>query len=41
MFEDLFSFIAAQNCDKRSNPLDADLKCKLNRYLVQMKKAIE
>ncbi|CAF1526154.1 unnamed protein product [Rotaria sordida] len=41
MFEDLFSFIVAQNCDKRGNPLDADLKCKLNRYLVQMKKAIE
>ncbi|CAF1226174.1 unnamed protein product [Rotaria sp. Silwood1] len=41
MFEDLFSFIAAQNCDKRGNPLDVDLKCKLNRYLVQMKKAIE
>ncbi|CAF0897762.1 unnamed protein product [Rotaria sordida] len=41
MFEDLFSFIVAQNYDKRGNPLDADLKCKLNRYLVQMKKAIE
>ncbi|CAF5012932.1 unnamed protein product [Rotaria sp. Silwood1] len=41
MFEDLFSFIAAQNCDKRGNPLDVDLKCKLNRYVVQMKKAIE
>ncbi|CAF0861860.1 unnamed protein product [Rotaria sordida] len=41
MFEDLFSFIVAQNCDKRGNPLDVDLKCKLNRYLVQMKKAIE
>ncbi|CAF4984708.1 unnamed protein product [Rotaria sp. Silwood1] len=26
MFEDLFSFIAAQNCDKRGNPLDVDLK---------------
>ncbi|CAF3969261.1 unnamed protein product [Rotaria sordida] len=41
MFEDLFSFIVEQNCDKRGNPLDADLKHKLNRYLVQKKKAIE
>ena len=41
MFEDLFSFIAALNYDKKGNPLDVDLKCKLNRYLVQMKKATE
>lgn len=41
MFEDLFSLIAAQNCDRKGNPLDADLKYKLNRYLVQMKKATE
>ncbi|CAF1343835.1 unnamed protein product [Rotaria sp. Silwood1] len=41
MFEDLFSLIALQNLDKRGNPLDADLKCKLNRYLVQMKKETE
>ncbi|CAF4071385.1 unnamed protein product, partial [Rotaria sp. Silwood2] len=41
MFEDLFSLIAAQNLDKRGKPLDVDLKCKLNRYLVQMKKATE
>ncbi|CAF3351160.1 unnamed protein product [Rotaria sp. Silwood2] len=41
MFEDLFSFIAGQNLDKRDNSLDVDLKCKPNRYLVQMKKAIE
>ena len=41
MFEDLFSVIASQNQDKRGNPLDADLKCKLERYLVQVKKARE
>ena len=41
MFEDLFSFIAALNYDKKGNPLDVDLKCKLNPYLVQMKKAKE
>ena len=38
MFEDLISFIATLNYDKKGNPLDADLKCKLNRYLVQLKK---
>jgi hypothetical protein len=41
MFEDLFTVIAAQNQDKRGNPLDADLKCKLELYLIQMKKARE
>jgi hypothetical protein len=41
MFEDLFAVIPAQNQDKRGNPLDADLKCKLERYLIQMKKARE
>jgi hypothetical protein len=41
MFEDLFTVIAAQNHDKKGNPLDADLKCKLDRYLVQIKKAKE
>ncbi|CAF4710233.1 unnamed protein product, partial [Rotaria sp. Silwood2] len=41
MFEDLFNVIAAQNQDKKGNPLDADLKCKLERYRIQMKKARE
>ena len=41
MFEDLFTVIASQNKDKNGNTLDADLKCKLNRYLIQMKKASE
>ena len=41
MFEDLISFIATLNYEKKGNPLDADLKCKLNRYLVQLKKATE
>jgi hypothetical protein len=41
MFEDLFSLIASQNHDKKGNPLDADLKCKLERYRIQMKKAKE
>jgi hypothetical protein len=41
MFEDLFNVIAAQNQDKKGNPLDADLKLKLERYLIQMKKARE
>ena len=41
MFEVLISFIATLNYEKKDNPLDADLKCKLNRYLVQLKKATE
>jgi hypothetical protein len=41
MFADLFSLIASQNYDKKGNPLDADLKCKLERYLIQMKNASE
>ncbi|CAF4562891.1 unnamed protein product, partial [Rotaria magnacalcarata] len=41
MFEDLFGLIAAQNQDKKGNTLDADLKCKLERYLVQLKKTRE
>lgn len=41
MFEDLFSLIAMQNHDRKGNPLDADLKLKLERYLIQMKKAKE
>ena len=39
MFQDLFSLIASQNQDKKGNILDADLKCKLERYLIQMKNA--
>jgi hypothetical protein len=39
MFVDLFSLIAMQNQDRKGNPLDADLKVKLERYLIQMKKA--
>ena len=41
MFEDLFLLIAAQNQDKKGNTLDADLKCRLDRYLIQMKKTRE
>ncbi|CAF2136210.1 unnamed protein product [Rotaria magnacalcarata] len=41
MFEDLFGLIAAQNQDKKGNTLDADLKCNLERYLVQLKKTRE
>ena len=41
MFEDLFTLIAGQNQDKRGNTLDADLKCRLDRYLIQMKKTRE
>ena len=41
MFEDLFTLIAAQNLDKKGNALDADLKCRLERYLVQVKKTRE
>jgi hypothetical protein len=41
MFEDLFGLIAMQNHDKKGNPLDADLKLKLERYLIQMKKSKE
>ncbi|CAF1265947.1 unnamed protein product [Adineta ricciae] len=37
MFEDLFTLIASQNHDKKGNVLDADLKSKLERYLIQMK----
>ncbi|CAF4692728.1 unnamed protein product, partial [Rotaria sp. Silwood1] len=39
IFEDLFAVICSQNQDKNGNPLDADLKYKLDRYDVQMKKA--
>ncbi|CAF4346147.1 unnamed protein product, partial [Rotaria sp. Silwood2] len=43
MFEDLFGLIASQNQDKKGNILDPDpdLKLKLERYLIQMKKAKE
>ncbi|CAF3376468.1 unnamed protein product [Rotaria socialis] len=41
MFEDLFGLIASQNQDKKGNILDIDLKLKLERYLIQMKKAKE
>ncbi|CAF4750020.1 unnamed protein product [Rotaria sp. Silwood2] len=41
MFEDFFSFITVQNCDSNGRTLDADLKLKLERYLIQMKKAKE
>ena len=41
MFDDLFFLIASQNQDKKGNPIDADLKLKLERYLIQMKKAKE
>jgi len=41
MFEDIFSFITIQNCDSKGRTLDADLKVKLERYLIQMKKAKE
>jgi hypothetical protein len=41
MFQDLFSFITSLNQDKKGNTLDADLKCKMERYLIQMKKAHE
>ncbi|CAF3913491.1 unnamed protein product [Rotaria sp. Silwood2] len=35
------SFITIQNCDSNGRTLDADLKLKLERYLIQMKKAKE
>ncbi|CAF1940269.1 unnamed protein product [Rotaria magnacalcarata] len=41
MFEDLFGLIVSQNQDKKGNILDIDLKLKLERYLIQMKKAKE
>ncbi|CAF4085588.1 unnamed protein product, partial [Rotaria magnacalcarata] len=41
MFEDLFFFIASTNQDKRGNTLDADLKCRLERYLIHVKKSRE
>jgi hypothetical protein len=39
MFQDLFTLISSQNLDRKGNVLDADLKSKLERYLIQMKNA--
>jgi hypothetical protein len=41
MFMDLFGLIAKQNHDRKGNPLDADLKLKLERYLTQMKNLLQ
>lgn len=41
MFEDLLSLIASQNKDRKGNIVDADLKLKLELYLIQMKKSKE
>ncbi|CAF3361304.1 unnamed protein product [Rotaria socialis] len=41
MTEDIFTFISTKNQDKKGNPLDVDLKCRINRYFVQMKKTTE
>ncbi|CAF2066751.1 unnamed protein product [Rotaria magnacalcarata] len=41
MLEDVFTFISAKNQNQKGNPLDADLKCRINRYFIQMKKATE
>ncbi|CAF4981331.1 unnamed protein product, partial [Rotaria sp. Silwood1] len=41
MLEDVFSWMALQNQDKKGNTLDADLKCRLERYVVQMRKTRE
>ena len=41
MFDDLFGLIASQNQDKGGNILDVDLKVKLERYRIQMKKVKE
>lgn len=41
MFEDLFTLTASLNQDKRGNILDADLKVRLERYLIQVKKTKE
>ena len=39
MFQDLFTFISSINVNKDGKSLDADLKYKLERYLVQLKNA--
>ncbi|CAM4980323.1 unnamed protein product [Rotaria socialis] len=41
MTEDIFTFISTKNQDKKGNPLGVDLKCRINRYFVQMKKTTE
>ncbi|CAF2146604.1 unnamed protein product [Rotaria magnacalcarata] len=41
MLEDVFTFISAKNQNQKGNPLDAHLKCRINRYFIQMKKATE
>ncbi|CAF2120803.1 unnamed protein product [Rotaria magnacalcarata] len=41
MTEDIFTFISTQNQDKKGNSVDADLKCRINCYFVQMKKVTE
>ncbi len=41
ILEDICSFITAQNIGTKGRVLDADLKCKLERYCIQMKKATE
>jgi hypothetical protein len=38
---DKFEQFMLEKNQKKGNPLDADLKCKLERYLIQMKKAKE
>jgi len=41
MIEDICLFITSQNVDINGRTLDADIKCKLERYRLQMKKAQE
>ena len=39
--EEILSVFSAQNRDKKGHFIDADLHCRLDRYLVQLKKATE
>jgi len=41
ILEDICSFITAQNIGNKGRVLDADLKCKLERYCIQLKKAAD
>ncbi|CAF4733978.1 unnamed protein product [Rotaria socialis] len=41
MLEDVLTFISSQNQNQKGNPLDADFKCRINRYFIQIKKATE
>ncbi|CAF1589688.1 unnamed protein product, partial [Adineta steineri] len=41
MFQDVFTFISSLNKDKKGNTLDADLKDKLECYIIQMNKVKE